>query len=74
MLTDAETGYILNGEIYTGREEILEPSLGANGNVVKRLIEDSNYDKKGHIVVMNQFYNSVLLYQHLYTQMDTCLL
>ena len=71
MLTDAETGYIVNGEIYTGREEILEPCLGATGNVVKRLIEDSNYDKKGHIVVMDRFYNSVILYNHLYTEMDT---
>ena len=44
------------------------PPLGAVGNVVIRLLHAADANEKNHVIVMDRYYNSVTLYQHLYTQ------
>ncbi|GFR82335.1 PiggyBac transposable element-derived protein 4-like [Elysia marginata] len=61
LLCEAETGYIVNAENYTGAGEIINSKLGATGNVVIRLVLSANVGGKGHILVMDRYYNSILL-------------
>ena len=71
LLTDAENGYIMNSEIYTGSESILYPELGATGNVVARLLRSADLHGKGHVLVMDRYYNSVALFEHLHREQKT---
>ena len=71
LLTDAENGYIMNSEIYTGSESILYPELGATGNVVARLLRSADLHGKGHVLVMDRYYNSVSLFEHLHREQKT---
>lgn len=61
MLCEGDTGYILNAEIYTGKAEFVEQKLGAVGNTVIRLLTSSQLDHKAHVLVMDRYYNSVIL-------------
>ena len=66
LLTDSENGYILDANIYTGFEEMIYPELGVTGNVVTRLLQGAGCNDRGHVKVMDRYYNSVLLYHHLF--------
>ena len=66
LICDSETGYILGIIIYLGKEDEPYKDLGATGNTVVRLLHKANCAGKGHCVVMDRFYSSVLLAEHLY--------
>ena len=71
LLTDAENGYIMNSEIYTGSESILYPELGATGNGVARVLRSADSHDKGHVLMMDRYYNSVALFKHLHRKQKT---
>ena len=71
LLTDSETGYIVNADIYTGFEDLQHPELGITGNVVTRLLTGAGCDNRGHVLVMDRFYNSVSLFHHLFHKEKT---
>ncbi|BFZ02399.1 hypothetical protein BsWGS_05438 [Bradybaena similaris] len=71
MLCEGETGYIISSEIYTGKEQRIFPELGAVGNVVVRLLRAGNAENKHHILVMDRYYNSVTLFDHLFNVENT---
>ena len=56
VVCDAETGYILNFEIYTGYVDLPDDGNGATYHVVIRLLED--YLDQGHCVFMDNYYTS----------------
>ena len=63
LLCEAKTGYILDAEIYTGRVKDRHwPLLGSAGSVVRRLVENSQVTNKNHMLFMDRFYNSVVLF------------
>ena len=72
MLCEGDTGYILNGEIYTGHRD--DPNaiatLGATGNLVVRLSEP--YHGQNYTLYTDRFYTSVALCEALLTK-DTLL-
>ena len=71
LLTDSTNGYVMNSEIYTGAENEPVPEIGKTGNVVHRLLTSSNLANKGHTLVMDRYYNSVLLSNHLHFDLLT---
>ena len=46
-------------------------NLGATGNVVTRLLTNGECDGKGHVLVMDRYYNSVTLFHHLHAVHQT---
>jgi hypothetical protein len=68
ILCDAENGYIVNAEVYTGKQEHLnvETNLGVTGNLVVRLTED--YQGQYYTIYTDRFYTSVKLTKHLLTK------
>ena len=64
LLCDSETGYIVNAEIYTGKSEAIDinSDLGAAGNVVWRLLRDAGADNKHHILFVDCFYTSCMVF------------
>ena len=72
MLCEGDTGYILNGEIYTGHRD--DPNaiatLGATGNLVVRLSEP--YHGQNYTLYTDCFYTSIALCEALLTK-DTLL-
>jgi len=71
LLCDSENGYISAVEIYTGKENELYPELKATGNVVVRLLTSAGLQGKGHCLVMDRFYSSVILSEHLHSVQKT---
>ena len=71
LLTDSTNGYIMNAEVYTGREEQLVSGLGTTGNIVMRLISNADLAHKSHILVMDRYYNSIILSSYLHSELDT---
>lgn len=71
MVCDAESGYVYNVEIYTGRGEIVERELGAVGNTVVRLVKSCELDQKSYVLVMDRYYNSVALADYALKELKT---
>ena len=71
LLTESETGYIINAEIYTGAALMPVPDLGAVGNTVLRLLTSCEKEKKSHILVMDRYYNSINLCNYLLNEQQT---
>ena len=63
VVCDAETGYILNFEIYTGHVDNPDDNKGATYHVVMRLMKD--YLDQGYCVFMDNFYSSPTLFNNL---------
>ena len=61
VLCDAETNYIYNIDVYTGKKEVITKDLG--GRTVLYLV--SGLENKGHILYMDSFYSSVDLFREL---------
>ena len=61
VLCDAETNYIYNIDVYTGKKEVITKDLG--GRTVLDLV--SGLENKGHILYMDSFYSSVDLFREL---------
>ena len=66
ILCEGDTGYIVSSEVYTGKSKFEVNELGATGNVVLRLLLDSDASNKKHILVMDRYYNSVTLTNYLH--------
>ena len=62
VVCDAETGYILKFEVYTGARD-LPNDKGATYHVVMRLLSD--HLDQGHCVFMDNFYSSSMLFSDL---------
>ena len=62
VVCDAETGYILNFEVYTGACDLLDDK-GATYHVVMRLLSD-HLDQR-HSVFMDNFYGSPICFSDL---------
>lgn len=62
ILSDPETGYTLNFEIYSGKEQ-QDNSICA---LYDRLLRDYYY--KGHTIYMDRFYTSPLVLKHLWNK------
>ena len=73
MLRKSETGYTINAEIYTGKTDAVDVNTdwGATGNVVCCLICESHVDQKHHIVYVDRFYSSCMLFYYIYNIMNT---
>ena len=71
LICDSTSGYILNAELYTGAKPNEVPEIGVVGNVVHRVLTSAEIHNKNHIVVMDRFYNSVTLFDYLYTKLGT---
>ena len=71
MLCEADSGYIINAEIYTGAAEMPVPELGVVGNTVVRLVAGAGIENKAHILVMDRFYNSVTLAKYALSELHT---
>ena len=71
LLCESDTGYIINAEIYTGAAEITDDTLGMAGNTAVRLVKNCKLDGKCYIVVMDRFYNSVILSKYLMNELKT---
>ena len=59
------------GEIYTGAENEPVPEVGKTGNEVHRLLTSSNLADRGHILVMDRYFNSILLSYQLHFDLQT---
>ena len=68
-LADAKHGYILSGEIYTGRDKINGSNKSTDNSVMLRSIRIlKNYLNNGHIVFGDNFYTSLEFVQYLTSQ------
>ena len=66
MLCEAETGYIANFEVYTGKSPgLFIPELGATGSVVVRLT--APFQHQNYKIYTDRYYTSPLLSRHLLT-------
>lgn len=63
VLSDAESGYILNMELYTGKLGDTDNSINS---LMLRLCE--NYLDKGHTIYMDRFYSSPTLFDLLWSK------
>ena len=72
MLTEGDTGYLINADIYTGRKEdsVIE-EIGIVGTVVADLVTTAEVEGMNHILVMDRFYNSVSLFNYLVNTLGT---
>ena len=68
LLCESGTGYIINAEIYTGKTDAVDVNtdLGTTGNVVCRHICETHVDQKHHIVYVDRFYSTCMLFYYLY--------
>ncbi|CAF0814755.1 unnamed protein product [Didymodactylos carnosus] len=68
VLCDCKTGYILQFIIYTGKstEINLDKQLGITGSLVTNMME--KYNGKGHVIYMDNFYTSPILFEYLYNK------
>lgn len=71
LLCESETGYLMFAEIYTGKNEQLVEELGPTGSVVARLVQNGGAANKNHIIFMDRFYNSVVLFDYLQRELGT---
>ena len=55
--------------MYTEAAEIIDDTLGMAGNTVVRLVKNCKWDGKCYIVVMDSFYNSVILSKYLMNEL-----
>ena len=63
LLCEAKRGYILNAEVYTGWVKDCHWHLLASArSVVSRFVENSQVANKNHMLFMDRFYNSVMLF------------
>ena len=67
-LCDSTTGFLLKFRVYTGKEVIPERGIGLGHRITKELLEE--FQKKGHVIYMDNFYSSVQLFEDL-MQQDT---
>jgi len=65
VLCDCKTGFVLDFLVYTGTDQHIHfnESLQQSGSVISTLMEP--YLNKGHIIYMDNWYSSPLLYQYL---------
>jgi hypothetical protein len=65
VLCDSKTGFVLDFLVYTGNDQHINfnESLQQSGSVISTLMEP--YLNKGHIIYMDNWYSSPLLYQYL---------
>lgn len=65
-ICDVETGYVQGYIIYTGGSTSIErtDNLGISGDIVATLMK--NYLKKGHILYVDNWYSSPILFQYLF--------
>ncbi|KAK6195198.1 hypothetical protein SNE40_000672 [Patella caerulea] len=71
LLCESESGYLMNAEIYTEKNEgFYSADLGSTGSVVVRLCSGFELNKKKHIIVMDRFYTSTKLFEYMYREME----
>ena len=62
------TGFLLKFRVYTSKEVLPERGIGLGHRVTKELLEE--FQKKGHVVYMDNFYSSVAMFED-FRQQDT---
>ena len=67
-LCDSTTGFLLKFRVYTGKEVIPERGIGLGHQITKEVLEE--FQKKGHVIYMDNFYSIVQLFEDL-MQQDT---
>ena len=65
VLYDCTTGFVLDFIIYVGEGTAIvhEKNLGASGSIVWALM--NSYLDRGHILYVNKWYSSLILFQQL---------
>lgn len=71
LLCEGNSGYIINASIYTGKNDDFNQEIGIVGTVVSDLVTSADIQGLNHVLVMDRFYTSVILYDFLHRVLGT---
>lgn len=77
QIAESQTGYVLGFEVYTGKKGesdlrdvggILRQDLNLTTKLVMRMLKKANILDKGHCIYMDNYYNSIELFEELFSK------